>query len=197
MIGIPRMENLQHCVQDVIKNNIEGDLIETGVWRGGAIIFMRGILKAYDIKDRSVWAADSFEGLPRPNIEKSPSDKGDKHHTYSELSVSLEAVKNNIQAFDLLDDQVKFLKGWFKDTLHKAPISKIAVCRLDGDMYESTMDALVPLYPKISIGGYLIIDDYGVVPGCRKAVDDYRKENNIKTPIIPIDGWGAFWKKEY
>lgn len=195
MIGIPRMENIQHCVERVLADKVPGDLIETGVWRGGACIFMRAILKAYGITDRIVWAADSFEGLPEPNVDKAPMDRGDKHHTYPQLAVDLETVKRNFDAYGLLDGQVRFLKGWFKDTLPKAPIDRLAVCRLDGDMYESTMDAMNSLYPKLSIGGYLIVDDYGIVPGCRAAIDDYRREHGVSSPIEDIDGWGVFWRK--
>lgn len=74
MIGMKRLENIQFCVEDVIRRQISGDLIETGVWRGGATIFMRAILKAYGITDRSVWIADSFIGLPPPNPELYPAD---------------------------------------------------------------------------------------------------------------------------
>jgi O-methyltransferase len=195
MIGLPRLNNLQFCVEQVIKDGVPGDLIETGVWRGGACILMRGVLAAYEVHDRVVWAADSFEGLPKPNSEKAPKDRGDRHHTYRELVVGLDAVKRNFEAYGLLDEQVRFLKGWFKDTLPGAPIKEISVCRLDGDMYESTMDALEVLYPKLSVGGYLIVDDYGAVPGCKAAVDDYRKEHKIGDIIQDIDGWGVYWRK--
>ncbi|HKQ38041.1 MAG TPA: TylF/MycF family methyltransferase [Verrucomicrobiae bacterium] len=195
MIGLKRMDNLQFCVEEVIKNNVPGDLIETGVWRGGATIFMRGILKAYGVADRRVWVADSFEGLPRPNEEKYAADQDDKHYTMTFLAVSMEEVKSNFSRYGLLDDQVCFLKGWFKDTLPTAPTNQLAVARLDGDMYESTMDALVSLYPKLSVGGYLIVDDYGAVPACRQAVEDYRSKMGIKEPIQDIDGLGAFWQR--
>lgn len=195
MIGRPRLDNLQFCVEQVIRDNIPGDLIETGVWRGGACMLMRAVLKAYGIDNRTVWAADSFEGLPLPDAERFPKDKGDKHHTYAQLAVDVDTVKRSFEAYGLLDDQVKFLKGWFKDTLPLAPIRALAVCRLDGDMYGSTSDALVNLYPKLSNGGYLIVDDYGAVAGCRAAVDDYRSEHHVVEPIEDIDGWGVFWRK--
>jgi hypothetical protein len=195
MIGIKRLENIQYCVTEVIKNNVEGDLIETGVWRGGATIFMRALLKAAGDKNRTVWVADSFEGLPKPNEELYPADKGDVHYKLSEVNASLEDVKANFEKYGLLDDQVKFLKGWFKDTLPTAPFTKLAVARLDGDMYESTMDGLVNLYPKLSKGGFLIVDDWGAVPACQQAVKDYRKKNNINEPIVPIDLMGVYWQK--
>ncbi|MDZ4792726.1 MAG: TylF/MycF family methyltransferase [Bacteroidota bacterium] len=195
MIGYKRLSNIQDCVIDVLRNNIEGDLIETGVWRGGAVIFMRAILKAFDIQDRIVWAADSFQGLPRPDADKYPMDKEDTFYTFDELRVSLEQVKENFRKYGLLDEQVQFLQGWFKDTLPVAPIKKLAVLRLDGDMYESTMDTLTALYPKLSPGGYIIIDDWGSVMGCRKAVEDYRRENNINEKMETIDADGVFWQK--
>ena len=194
MIGMKRLNNIQFCLKEVIENKIPGDIIETGVWRGGASIFMRGILKAYNVTDKTVWLADSFEGLPAPD-EKYIHDKGDVHHIIGELAVSMEDVKNNFEKYNLLDDQVKFLKGWFKDTLPTAPIEKYSILRLDGDMYESTMDAIKNLYPKLSIGGYIIIDDYGAIEGCKHATEDYRKEFNITETIEHIDYSGIYWKK--
>lgn len=197
MIGMKRLNNLQQCIIDILRLDIPGDLIETGVWRGGATIFMRGVLKTYNVTNRIVWVADSFEGIPKPNKEKYPADalEGDKLHSFDYLKVSIDEVKNNFSNYSLWDDQVKFLEGWFKDTLPKAPIEKLAILRLDGDLYESTMDALVNLYPKLSIGGYCIIDDYGVLRGCRQAVEDYRTEQKITEQIIKIDYDGVYWKK--
>lgn len=196
MIGLGRLNNLQFCVEDVLQNNIEGDLIETGVWRGGATIFMRSILKAYGNTEKKVFVADSFEGLPKCNAALYPADKGLDFTQHKILSVSLEQVKSNFACYDLLDDQVVFLKGWFKDTLPIAPIKKLAIMRLDGDLYESTMDALIHLYPKLSIGGYVIIDDYGALDCCREAVHDFRKLFNITDELhMVIDNVGAFWKR--
>jgi O-methyltransferase len=195
MIGFKRLNNLQYCVETALRDGVPGDFIETGVWRGGSCIFMRAILKANDIADRSVWVADSFEGLPKPDAAKYPADSGDVHYKFSNLAVSLEEVQQNFRAYDLLDDQVKFLKGWFKDTLPTAPIKTLAVARLDGDMYESTIDALTSLYPKLSKGGFLIVDDYGAVPACKKAVHDFRDANGIKEEIIPIDQIGVYWRR--
>ena len=193
MIGARRMDNLRHCVSRVIEDNIPGDLIETGVWRGGACIMMRGVLKAYGVTNRKVWVADSFAGLPKPD-KKYSADKGDEHHQYEALAVSQEQVATNFERYGLLDDQVCFLKGWFRDTLPKAEIDRLAVLRLDGDMYESTMDALKALYPKVSPGGFVIVDDYVMIHGCRKAVHDYLAERNEQPEIKQIDGAGVFWR---
>lgn len=195
MIGIKRLNNIEQCFLEIIKNNIEGDLIETGVWRGGATIFMRALLKVYNINDKVVWVADSFAGLPKSDEKKYTMDKGDKHYTKKQLVVSLDQVKNNFSKYGLLDNQVKFLKGFFKNTLPNAPIQKLSLLRLDGDMYESTMDALTNLYSKLSVGGFIIIDDWNSVKGCKMAVEDFRKENRIKDEIVEIDWASIYWKK--
>jgi O-methyltransferase len=195
MVGLKRLENLQYCITQVLKKNIPGDLIETGVWRGGASIFMRAVLKAYGERNRIVWVADSFEGLPKPD-GRFQQDQGDKHwKSNSVLGVSLEQVKTNFARYSLLDDQVRFLPGWFKDTLPAAPIQQLAILRLDGDMYSSTTNAIEALYPKLSPGGYLIVDDYGSTPPCRQAVDDFRAKHQITEPLQKIDWTGVFWEK--
>jgi O-methyltransferase len=194
-IGMLGLDNLQFCVEDVLRHGVPGDLIETGTWRGGASIFMRAVLKAHEIQDRRVYVADSFEGLPKPDPVKYPKDAGDTHYTFDFLAVSLEQVQENFRRHDLLDDQVTFLKGWFRDTLPALKHNTWSVVRLDGDMYESTWDGLINLYPNLSPGGYIIIDDYGAVPACKEAVEDYRRENGINDPIYSVDWGRAFWQK--
>jgi O-methyltransferase len=195
MIGLRRLDNLQHCIEEVLRNAIPGDFIETGVWRGGATIFMRAMLKVDRVVDRRIWVADSFAGLPKPDADRYPADQGDTFHQYSELAVSVDEVKANFRRFDLLDEQVCFLEGWFRDTLPGAPIDRLAILRLDGDMYESTMVALTSLYPKVSPGGYVIVDDYGAVAGCRKAVDDYRWAHAIDEEMRWVDWTGVYWRR--
>lgn len=195
MIGRRRMNNVRALAENVIFSGVPGDFIETGVWRGGACIYMRAILQTYGVLNRRVWLADSFEGLPPPDPKAYPADAGDAFHTYSDLAVSLDVVKQNFAKYNLLDDQVMFLKGWFKDTLPTAQIERLALLRLDGDMYESTMDALRHLYDKLSPRGFVIVDDYRVVAGCREAVDDFRKLRGIDDLIEEIDGVGVFWQK--
>ena len=195
MIGLKRLDNLQFCIETVIREGIEGDLMETGVWRGGACILMRAVLAARGVEDRKVYVADSFEGLPKPDSRKYPADTGDKLHAETFLAVSQEEVENNFRKYDLLDDQVVILKGWFKDTLPGAPVEKLAVLRLDGDMYSSTMDALTNLYPKLSRGGFCIIDDY-FLEACKGAVNDFRAERGIVAEMKVIDWTGVYWRKE-
>ncbi|MDY0110166.1 MAG: TylF/MycF family methyltransferase [Candidatus Krumholzibacteria bacterium] len=194
MIGLKRLDNIQHCVETALAEGIAGDLIETGVWRGGGCIFMRGILAAHGVTDRKVFVADSFAGLPPPDPRLYPADAGDRHHCHDILAVSREQVARNFAKYGLLDDQVVFLEGWFKDTLPRAPLGQLAVLRLDGDMYGSTRDALVPLYPRLSQGGFCIVDDYAL-PGCRQAVDDYRAEHGITAALHEVDWTGRYWRK--
>jgi O-methyltransferase len=195
MIGVKRLANLRRLSEDVIANDVPGDFIETGVWRGGACIMMRAVLHAYRITNRRVWVADSFQGLPAPDIEHYPADRDSDYHTFEELSIPFETVKRNFAKYDLLDDQVVFLKGWFKDTLPIAPIERLALLRLDGDLYESTIIALNSLYDKLSPGGYVIVDDYHVVPGCKAAIGDFLAERKISSGLSEIDGVGVFWQK--
>nr|WP_247897342.1 TylF/MycF family methyltransferase [Azospirillum argentinense] len=195
MIGELRMNNVRTAVEHVLKYDVPGDLIETGVWRGGTTIFMRAILKAYGVTDRLVWVADSFEGLPPPDPEYYPVDEGDVHNTFVELAVSLEEVKSNFDKYGLLDDQVRFLKGWFKDTLPVAPIERLAVLRLDGDMYQSTMETFEALYDKVPPGGVVIVDDYGAVAACKQAVHDFRSNHGVFDTVKDIDGIGVYWIK--
>lgn len=194
MIGMERLNNLQDCIVDVLKQGVPGDLIETGVWRGGGTIFMKAVLDVYGDEKRVVWVADSFQGLPKPNSEKYPEDKGDRFWEQS-LGVSVTEVKRNFEKYGLLDDQVHFIEGFFSDTMPTAPMNQLAVLRLDGDMYESTIVVLENLYKKVSIGGYVIVDDYGCVAACKKATDDFRAKYNITEPLVIIDWTGVFWQR--
>jgi O-methyltransferase len=195
MVGKLRLDNVQYCVEQAIQNDVPGDFIETGVWRGGACILMKAILSALGETDRRVWLADSFAGLPPPDLETYPLDAGLDLSVFRQLAVPLDTVKDNFRRYGLLDDSVCFLPGWFRDTLPTAPIERLAVLRLDGDLYESTMIALESLYHKLSIGGFLIVDDYGGIDQCRCAVVDFRARNNITEPIIGIDWTGVYWQK--
>src|ERR1700730_14839247 len=198
MIGLTRLRNLRDCIADVIRRGVPGDLIEAGVWRGGATIYMRAAVKAYGDTQRLVWVADSFQGLPPPDPVRYPDDAGDRHWEWSEvLGVSQAEVEANFRRYGLLDDRVRFLPGWFQDTLPDAPIDRLAILRLDGDMYESTKVALDALYPKLSPGGYVIVDDYKNpnLTGCKTAVDDYRAEHGIGEPTQDIDWTAVYWRR--
>lgn len=196
MIGQKRLDNLQECITSVLSDGVPGDLVETGVWRGGASILMRAALKAYGDHRRLVWVVDSFAGLPKPNPARYPEDAEDRlWESNSYLGVALETVQANFARYGLLDEQVRFLKGWFADTLPASPIERIAVLRLDGDMFESTMDVLNNLYDKVSTGGYIIVDDYGALANCKAAIDHFRERNRITDPMHEADWTGVYWRR--
>ena len=194
-----RLDNLQARLEDCLTKGIPGDVVECGTWRGGMSILMRGVLAAHGIKDRTVWVADSFQGLPPPN----PGSVDENLYNHEQVvkaqrfAVPLSEVKSNFSRYGLLDEQVQFLPGWFKETLSQSPIEQIALLHLDSDDYNSTMDVLVNLYPKIVDGGYIILDDWGIGELCgeRQATIDYRQLHNITTEIIPIDYHAAYWQK--
>lgn len=195
MVGVDRLQNLRQLTQRVLDEKVPGDFIETGVWRGGCCILMRGILAAHEICDRTVYVADSFTGVPPPRPELYPADSGHRFDLHPELAIPLETVKENFRRYGLLDDQVVFVPGLFSDTLPSLDAGPFALIRLDGDLYESTYVALENLYPKLSPGGYLIVDDYGVFEPCRMAVHDYRSRHGIAAQIQIIDRSGIWWRR--
>lgn len=194
MIGLARLDNIEECARTVFADQVPGDFLEAGVWRGGACILLRALL---DLEEggpkRSVWVADSFEGLPPPNAEKYPIDRGDGHFTVAFLRVGLDEVQANFMRYGLLDEHVRFLKGWFKDTL-PGPVDRLAILRLDGDMYESTIQTLDALYDRVSPGGFVIVDDYALT-GAHAATNDFRATHGISSPLKSIDWTGVFWRK--
>lgn len=248
MVGIRRLENLQRSVETVLRERVPGDLVETGVLRGGAAIFLRAVLKAHGVTDRRVIACDTFvkrkpvsRGLSSRAVRKSlallasipsrrwqrrlffalqntpgiqssfprvsdPSDEMVRWvmFTCRNLSLmhnsldrtSLAAVRSHFARYGLLDDQVIFLQGLFSDTLPRAPIDRIAVLRLDGDTYESTRDVLEAAYPRLSTGGYCIVDDYYAFPDCRRAVDEYRSAHGIGDALTVIDQCAVCWRRQ-
>jgi O-methyltransferase len=197
MAGLRRLENVQELAQRVIDEEISGDFVETGVWRGGCCILMRAVLAANAVTSRKVYVVDSFDGLPPPKPHQFSHDGGLNLHLYPELAISLEQVKDNFSRYGLLDEQVVFVKGLFQDTLPSLQAGPFGLIRLDGDLYESTFVALEALYPKLSPGGFVIIDDYGGVPACQAAVLDYRTRVGIESPIHMIDWTGSWWQKPF
>ena len=195
MIGAKRLGNLRTLCERAFTEGVPGDFIETGVWRGGACILMRAVIAAYGDAARKVICADSFAGLPPPSPDAYPADLNDRHHEFDQLAIPLEQVQDNFRRYELLDEQVVFLKGLFKDTLPGLSAERFAVIRCDGDMYESTIQALEALYPRLSPGGFLIIDDYGAIPACRAAVEDYRTQNGIDAEKHQVDWTGIWWQK--
>jgi hypothetical protein len=181
MIGLKRLNHLHECVEKVLSENIPGDLIEAGVWRGGAGILMRAVLDLHG-SDRTVWLADSFQGFP------------DTHGQIPVLPTPLAEVRANFDKYGL-DGGVEFVEGWFAESLPALRNRTWSLVRLDADLHESTMTALECLYPGLSPGGFLIVDDYGPVEQCRRAVHEFRERHGIMDPIQQIDWAGVFWRK--
>jgi O-methyltransferase len=192
MIGKQRLANIRYCLETVRNESIPGDFVECGVWRGGASIFAKAVLNCLGDDIRKVWLCDSFDGMPiQRDEDKTDPALADRSY----LAVSIDQVRENFLRFGLLDDRVKFVKGWFSDTLPTAPIERISVLRLDGDYYSSTMDALNGLYDKVSPGGFIVVDDYNSFQSCKQAITEFREERQIRTEIVPIDKIGAYFRK--
>lgn len=192
MVGPLRLRNVQACAERTLRERVPGDFLEAGVWRGGVTIFLRGLLEAWQDDDRAVWVADSFQGLPVPSH---PADVMFDLSGHDELAVSLNEVRANFERYGLLDDRVHFLPGLFSQTMPTAPVERLALLRIDGDYYESTMPVLEALYPKLSPGGYVIVDDYFSIDPCRAAVDEYRRAHSITTPIEQVDWSAGYWRR--
>ncbi|MBK5110618.1 MAG: macrocin O-methyltransferase [Thermoleophilia bacterium] len=195
MVGLERLDDLQGCVEEVVRNGVEGDLIEAGTWRGGASILMRATLNSLGVTDRTVWLADSFSGFPMPDREAYPEDSGIDFSDRDFIAVPIEEVKGNLDKYGC-GEGVEFVPGFFEDTMAGMAAGTWAIVRLDGDSYESTMLTLSKLYPGLSRGGYLIVDDYGALPECRRAVTEYREAHDITAPMETIDWTGVKWRKE-
>jgi hypothetical protein len=198
MVGMARLDNVLDCTARALADGIPGDLVETGVWRGGTAIYLRAILAALGDETRRVWACDSFQGLPEADAERYPVDVPLRLHEHAALAVGVGAVRDAFARYGLLDDRVRFVEGWFRDTLPEVAteIGPIAVLRLDGDLYESTIDALTHLEPLVSPGGFVLVDDYGGIEACRDAVHDHRAAHGITAPIVEVDWTAVWWRKE-
>lgn len=186
MLNIDRMNNIRDLIEIIVKDNIEGDWIECGVWRGGASIFANAVFKTLN-NSRKIYVADSFKGFQ-------PRDIGWINHGF--CVVDLNTVKENFKRCNLLDDNVIFIEGFFNESLpkYKDSIDKLSILRMDADTYNATTDILINLYEKVSINGFIIIDDFQIEE-CKQAVNDFRKIHNINDPIVLIDWVGAYWKK--
>jgi len=193
MIGLKRLRSLREQVETTLTDNIPGDYIETGVWRGGACIMMRAVLAAHGESERVVYVADSFSGVPPPDRIRYPADRGRNFYKYKQLAVSLDEVQANFALYGLLDRQVRFVPGWFSQTLAHLQAERFALIRLDGDLYESTMDALTALYPRLSPGGFVVVDDYAM-RSSRTAVHDYLDQRGEKVKFEPIDDYSVWWR---
>jgi len=196
-----RLDQVESCVRRVVAEGVPGDVLEAGVWRGGVAIFMRAALRELGVSDRRVWVADSFQGLPPPDAQRNPKEASafasPAMRELERLAVPLERVEIGFRALGQLDEQVRFLPGWFGETLPAAPIARLAVLRVDCDFYESTRDVLTHLYDRVAPGGFVIVDDYGEDDwtDCRAAVDEFRAARGIRAPLQFVDPYCCSWRK--
>ena len=197
ILPIHRLDTIQECIETILVDDVPGDLLEVGAWRGGGSIFLRAVLAAYGVSDRRVWVADSFAGFPEDG-DREPADRGIDFSGGlggEFFTVDVGKVRANFARYGLLDEQVEFLEGWFHETLPAAPVETISFLMLDGDMYGSTSDALKSLYPKVPVGGFVVVDDYGWHDNCRRAVDEFRAAAEIHEPIVPVDNQMVLWRR--
>jgi len=172
----PRLKSTIYLSKAALK--LQGDFVETGVYRGGTTAIMMKLLMKFD-KTRKLFAFDSFEGLPAPNSMDGDNSFGIQGVKGS-INASLDEFISNLKKWDAYDESIiEISKGYFNETLPVTTVKHISFLRLDGDLFISTHDALVNLYAKVVPGGYIYIDDYGSFAGCRKAVDIFRTKNRI------------------
>lgn len=194
LIGIFGLNTLQKCIEDVLLHNVPGDFLEAGVWRGGSCIFMRALLELLGDQERRVFVCDSFQGCPVPSPDKWPADLEDPHSGFPWLAVSQAEVEKNFGRYDMLDERVIFVPGWFKDSLPNLDVASLAILRIDGDLYESVWQCLEFLYDKVVPGGWVIIDDW-TLWRAQRAVNDFREMRGIKDEILPSYPYSAYWRK--
>jgi O-methyltransferase len=196
MIGLDGLDNLERCAHRVFADGVQGDFLEAGVCHGGASIFLRALQVAYGEEDRATWLADSFEGVPPPT---DPVDREHELDLTEErvpwMAADLDAVRDNFETYDLLSDGVRFLPGLFAETLPDAPVERLAILRIDGDLYSSTREALTALYDRVSVGGYVIVDDYGCLEPCRIAVDEFLAARDLDVELDQVDWTRVCWRK--
>jgi hypothetical protein len=195
MVGLARLDDVQACVESLVADGVDGDLIEAGTWRGGAAMLMRATLDSLGDDAREVWLADSFQGFPAVEREDEGTYDLDADLARCDyLAVPVEEVEQSFARLGL-DHGLRFVPGFFEDTLPRLADRRWALVRLDGDTYDATLFSLEMLYPSLSAGGYLIIDDYFQLEPCRAAVDDFRQRSGITEPIEQIDWSGARWRR--
>lgn len=191
------LSNLQELAVRAVEEKVQGDFLEVGAWRGGAAILLRAVLEALGDRHRQVWLADSFQGFPAPDPQVDVVDAvvAEYLQAIGGFTASLEEVRDNFKRYGLLDKRVRFLNGWFQQTLPEAPLGKLALVRFDGDFYEATRCALESLYDRISPGGFLIVDDYSPLFGALRAVDEFRAARGIRAKLVKVDDQVHYWRK--
>lgn len=206
MCSEKEVDQLYLVLLNVISNKIEGDIVETGVWRGGMVFFVQAMLAHFGEKKRQVWGFDAFDKFPKPEISpfndsQEINEKDSTIHALTQIMYShppkLKDVEFNFKKLGLFDSNVHLVKGLFSKTIPENidAIQKISVLRIDNDYYDSVYYILESLYFKIQPGGYVILDDYNnPVIGCKDAVIDFRLKHGIVNEIIDTYGGSIYWK---
>jgi len=194
MLGLARLDDLQSCVESVVREEVPGDLIETGSWRGGAAILMRATLDALGAHERTVWVADSFQGFPEADQPQRGGNLSAELAAFDFLAVPQEEVEKNFARFGL-ERGVRVVPGFFEDTLPELAGRQWSILRLDGDTYEATRVSLESLHPGLSAGGYVIVDDYLALDQCREAVDEFRRDHGIDEAFEEVDWSSVRWRR--
>ena len=206
--SIERVYALKNAITYIIKNKIKGDFVECGVWKGGSCMLMAKTLVNEGEKERKIWMYDTFDGMTEPtdddceietnvsgsDLLKNTPKNTDKFNMWA--YAPLEMVKKNMKKTMFPEERIHFIEGKVENTLSKVKPQNIALLRLDTDWYESTKCELEQLYPLLSIGGVLIVDDYGHFSGAKKAVDEYFSKTNVKPLMNRIDYSGRLIIKQ-
>lgn len=205
MTSIERMYSMYKATEYIINNNILGDIVECGVWKGGSMMISALTLLKMNDSNRILYLYDTYEGMNKPtekdiriydnkpalNIWKKSQEKDFNRWDYAPL----DEVKTNLYSIKYPKDNIKFIRGKVEHTIPNIIPEKISILRLDTDLYESTYHELIHLYPRLSLNGVIIIDDYGYWKGQKEATDKYFKENNIKILLNRIDEQGRIGLK--
>lgn len=185
----PRMLGLVDAVRYCVHREVPGALAECGVWRGGSVLAMIFTLQDVGVSDRNIYLYDTFEGMTAPGehdtskIDPPASQLWDEAHGrpwlqwFSEEVFSEEMVRRTVLSTGYPEERLHFVRGRVEETIPAQAPDRLALLRLDTDWYESTRHELLHLYPRLSDGGVLIIDDYGHWEGAKKAVDEYFSEH--------------------
>jgi O-methyltransferase len=183
MVGLARIRNIRMAIESVIKNGIEGDYVELGVWRGGSCIYAKALIDALEPQGkRRVVLLDAFGELPG---EANYGEAADY------LSVSLERVRHHFSNYGVLDDRVDFVKGLFNNTAAQTAATRkgapVAVLRIDGNFYDSYADALYAFYESVPVGGFIIFDDIRSHPPVLRCWQDFVSDHGIREVLLVVD----------
>ena len=197
MTSPERVSTLIEAVRHIVENNVEGAMVECGVWKGGSAMTIALVLKELGDESRELFLYDTFTGMTAPTEADVSGQWGKASDIFSATNTSddtsawclspLDEVKNNLLRTSYPEEKIHYIQGKVEDTIPGTMPGKIALLRLDTDWYISTRHELTHLFPLLSMNAILIIDDYGCWEGAKKAVDEYISENNIRLFLVRVD----------